>query len=49
MEPAAADPIQGAYDAAVGGNLEPLVALLSADLEWRGLERGHWVWRRAPS
>jgi len=49
MEPAAAHPIQRAYDAAVAGDVEQLVALFAPDLEWRGLERGRWVWRRAPS
>jgi hypothetical protein len=44
-----ADDVQGAYDAAAAGNLEPLVSLLGQDLEWRGLERGHWLWRKSPS
>src|SRR5262249_32473343 len=41
--------VQAAYDAAVVGAVEPLVALLSPELEWRGIERGHWLWRKAPA
>ena len=41
--------IQQAFDAAIAGDVEPLVALLSPDLEWRGIERGHLWWRHAPS
>jgi ketosteroid isomerase-like protein len=37
------DDIQHAYSAAVAGDLDPLVALLSPDLEWRGLDLGHWL------
>jgi ketosteroid isomerase-like protein len=44
-----ADRIQAAYDAAIAGDVEPLVGLLAPDLEWRGIERGHLWWRRAPS
>jgi hypothetical protein len=41
--------VQGAYDAAVAGNIEALAALLGPGLEWRGLDRGWWLWRTAPS
>jgi hypothetical protein len=41
--------IQAAFDAAVGGNLDPLVQLFDADLDWQGLERGRLWWRHAPS
>lgn len=41
--------IQHAFDDAIGGDVEPLVGLLSPDLEWRGVERGHLWWRGAPS
>ena len=41
--------IQSAYDAGVAGDIDPLVNLFAPDLEWRGIERGHWVWRKAPS
>lgn len=43
------DEVQAAFDAGVGGDLGPLVDLLGPDLEWRGIERGHWLWKRAPS
>jgi hypothetical protein len=41
--------LQHAYNAAVAGNIEPLVTMLAPDLEWRGIERGRWLWRKAPS
>jgi ketosteroid isomerase-like protein len=41
--------IQAAYDAAVAGDLDPLVALFDPELEWRGLERGRLWWKRAPA
>jgi ketosteroid isomerase-like protein len=49
MASALAKEIQAAYDAAVNGDVGPLVALLSDDLEWCGVERGHLWWRSAPS
>jgi hypothetical protein len=44
-----AERVQQALDAAIDGDVEPFVALLAPDLEWRGVERGHLWWRRAPS
>lgn len=41
--------VQQAFDATIAGDVEPLVALLSPDLEWRGIERGHMWWRSAPN
>jgi ketosteroid isomerase-like protein len=41
--------VQAAYDAAIAGDLDPLVALFDPALEWRGLERGHLWWKRAPA
>jgi ketosteroid isomerase-like protein len=41
--------VQHAFDAAIGGDVEPLVALMGPDVEWRGIERGHLWWRKAPS
>lgn len=35
--------VQEAFDAAVNGDVEPLVALLAEDVDWRGLERGRWL------
>ena len=49
MTPPDVDGIQRAFDAAVFGDVEPLIALFTPDLEWRGLERGHLWWRSAPS
>ena len=40
--------VQRAFDAAIAGDLEPLVAMMAPDLEWRGVELGHLWWRRAP-
>jgi ketosteroid isomerase-like protein len=47
--PTESELIQAAYNAAIAGDVEPLVALLAPDLEWRGVERGHLWWRSAPS
>jgi len=44
-----AQAIQRAYDAAVAGDLDPLVNLFDPDLDWRGIERGHLWWRSAPA
>jgi ketosteroid isomerase-like protein len=44
-----AEVLQHAFDAAVGGDVDPLVELFSADLEWSGLERGHLWWKKAPA
>jgi ketosteroid isomerase-like protein len=41
--------VQRAYDAAVDGDVEPLVGLLSPELDWSGVERGHLWWRKAPA
>jgi ketosteroid isomerase-like protein len=41
--------LQRALDAAVAGDLDPLVGLFAPDLEWRGPSYGHLWWRRAPS
>jgi len=44
-----AEQVQRAFDAAIAGDVEPLVALMAPSLEWRGVERGHLWWRDAPS
>jgi hypothetical protein len=41
--------LQQSYDAAVAGDLDPLVSLLDPNLDWRGLQRGHLWWRKAPA
>jgi hypothetical protein len=44
-----ASEIQAAYNAAIGGDLDPLVSLFDPDLDWRGLQRGHLWWRHTPA
>jgi ketosteroid isomerase-like protein len=44
-----AEVLQQAFDAAVAGDVDPLVGLLSADLDWTGLQRGHLWWKKAPA
>ena len=44
-----AQDLQRAYDEAVAGDVGPLVDLMHADLDWRGLERGRLWWRKAPA
>jgi ketosteroid isomerase-like protein len=41
--------VQQAYDAAAAGDIDPLVGLLDPEIEWRGMERGHLWWRKAPA
>jgi hypothetical protein len=45
----AANDLQRALDAAVAGDLNRLVSMFDAQVDWRGPEHGHWLWRRAPS
>ena len=49
MSQADVERIQHAFDAAIRGDVEPLVMSMAPDLEWRGVERGHLWWRTAPS
>lgn len=41
--------IQMAFDAAVTGDVEPLVSTFDSSVDWRGAPRGHLWWRRTPS
>jgi ketosteroid isomerase-like protein len=41
--------LEGAATAYNRGDVEPLVALLDPDVDWRGRTRGHLWWRHAPS
>jgi ketosteroid isomerase-like protein len=43
-----AERVQAAFDAAVSGDVEPLVSLMAPEMEWRGVERGRLWWRNAP-
>jgi ketosteroid isomerase-like protein len=40
--------VRRAFDAAAGGDIDPLVSLFDPELDWRGATRGHLWWRRAP-
>lgn len=40
---------QAAFDAAIGGDVEPLVSMFDPSLEWRGVTSGHFWWRTTPS
>ena len=44
-----ADRVQAAFDAAVGGDVEPLVSLFHPSMEWRGVPRGYLWWRHTPN
>lgn len=41
--------VERALDAAVTGDLDPLVSLFDDHLDWTGVERGHLWWRHAPA
>ena len=41
--------LQAALDALNDGDVEPTVALMGQELEWRGLRRGHLWWAHTPS
>ena len=41
--------LQAALDALNHGDVEPTVALMNEDLEWRGIKRGHLWWAHTPS
>ncbi len=49
MSPDDAIRVQAAFDAAVGGDVEPLVSMFDPVMEWRGVSRGRLWWRRTPS
>jgi ketosteroid isomerase-like protein len=49
MASLSAEDVQRAYDAAVSGDLDPLVGLFDPDVDWKGLQRGHLWWRKAPA
>ena len=44
-----ADPIRSAYEALGQGDPEPLVSLMSEEMEWRGRKRGWRFWEPPPS
>lgn len=41
--------VRHAYETANAGDVSEIVGLFNPDTEWRGVERGHLWWRRAPS
>jgi len=43
------DRLQAAAHAFNEGDVEPFVALLDDDVDWRGVSHGHLWWRRTPS
>ena len=43
------DQIRKAYEALGTGDVEPLVALMHPDMEWRGRRPGLRFWRPRPS
>jgi ketosteroid isomerase-like protein len=43
------DPIRAAYEALMTGDVEPLVALIHPDMEWRGRRGLTRFWQRPPS
>ena len=49
MEPRHLESLHLALRIAADGNLDPLVALFDPELDWRGQERGHLWWRKAPA
>jgi ketosteroid isomerase-like protein len=44
-----ADSIRAAYEALTEGDIEPLVALIHPEMEWRGRRNVRRFWRPAPS
>ena len=45
----ALDSIRAAYDALGNGDVEPLVSLMDAEMEWQGRRRGWQFWHPRPS
>lgn len=43
------DAIRAAYEALGAGDVEPLVALMDSELDWRGVGHGWRFWRPVPS
>jgi len=41
--------LRAAYEAASEGDVDALAALFTPTTVWRGIERGHLWWRKAPS
>lgn len=44
-----AERTQAAFDAAIAGDVDALVSLFDASLEWRGVTSGRLWWKRTPS
>ena len=43
------DELRAAVDALNDGDVEPFIALMDENSEWRGITRGHLWWKHAPS
>jgi hypothetical protein len=43
------EPIRSAYEALVTGDVEPLVALIHPQMEWRGRRQLSRFWRSPPA
>jgi hypothetical protein len=41
--------LRAAYESLNGGNPDPLAGLFTPTAVWRGVERGPFWWRKAPS
>ena len=41
--------LQAALDALNRGDVDPTIALMDEDLEWRGVKRGHLWWGHTPT
>jgi ketosteroid isomerase-like protein len=41
--------VRRGFEAWARGDVDELVALLDPEVYWRGIERGHLWWRRAPT
>jgi ketosteroid isomerase-like protein len=44
-----ADTLRAAYEALAAGDPDPLVSLMSEDMEWRGRARAWRFWEPVPS
>jgi hypothetical protein len=43
------DELRAAAEALNRGDVEPLVSLMSSEMEWRGVSHGRLWWKQTPS